>query len=95
VVAEISSGNPYQDYELMNGDILRKFDGDVEESELVWHRDYESRQVYVQQGNGWKLQMDNELPKELKMNDVVLIPAMTYHRLIKGTSALIVRIKEL
>lgn len=92
---ETSSGNPYREFELMNGDVLRVFFEDTEESEFVWHRDHNPRRVYVQRGKGWMLQLDNKLPKELKVGEVYEIPEMTYHRLIKGKDQLIVRIKEL
>ena len=94
-MAETSSGNPYTEFELMTDDKLRVFSENVDQDELVWHRDVNPRRVYVQRGRGWKLQMDNELPIELKVGEVYQIPEMTYHRLIKGSGSLIVRIKEL
>lgn len=92
---EVSSGKPYTEFSLMTDDKLRLFSENVNPDELVWHRDVNPRRVYVQRGKGWKLQMDNELPKELKIGHVYEIPEMTYHRLIKGTGSLLVRIKEL
>ena len=74
--------------------ILREFDGDVDEQELVWHRDRNDREVTVIEGTGWKLQMDNELPKELMVGKLYNIKAMEYHRLIKGNGTLKLKIWE-
>lgn len=74
--------------------ILREFDGDVDEQELVWHRDRNDREVTVMEGTGWKLQMDNELPKELMVGKLYNIKAMEYHRLIKGNGTLKLKIWE-
>jgi len=74
--------------------ILREFDGDVDEQELVWHRDRNDREVTVVEGTGWKLQMDNELPKELMVGKLYNIKAMEYHRLIKGNGTLKLKIWE-
>jgi len=77
-----------------NNVIVRTFSEDVESKELVWHRDRKDRVVEVVQSNGWKFQMDNELPKTLKSGDVVEIPKETFHRVIKGEGDLIIKIKE-
>ena len=74
--------------------IVRTFSEDVESEELVWHRDRKDRVVEVVQSNGWKFQMDNELPKTLESGDVVEIPKETFHRVIKGEGNLIIKIKE-
>lgn len=74
--------------------ILREFDGDIDEQELVWHRDRNDREVTVVEGTGWKLQMDNELPKELMVGKLYNIKAMEYHRLIKGNGTLKLKIWE-
>jgi hypothetical protein len=41
----------------------------------------------------WMVQMDNELPKPL--TEKVFIPKETYHRVIKGSDDLTVKIKKL
>ena len=83
---------PY--YEVKTFDfIYRKFTQDVEEEELVWHRDREDREVTVLEPTDWQLQFEDSLPQQLQ--DTIFIPKNTYHRLIKGTGALGVRILEL
>lgn len=93
MVVEISSGKPYNEV-LENDYIIREFSGDVNESELVWHRDKKTRKVTILQGEGWKIQMDNSLPETLEEGREYHIPKMEYHRLIKGTGNLLIQIKE-
>ena len=91
--AAISSGKPYtQSYD--NGLIIRRFDEEVDSNELVWHRDKNTREVTILEGTGWQLQLDNELPVELQKGKSYKIPQMEYHRLIKGTGKLVVKIWE-
>tara|TARA_B100001939_G_scaffold315960_1_gene301567 strand:- start:522 stop:794 length:273 start_codon:yes stop_codon:yes gene_type:complete len=77
-----------------NGKIVREFSEDVESDELIWHRDKRTREITVLNGTGWKLQMDNQLPEELKKGKLYKIPKMEYHRLIKGTDKLVLKIWE-
>ena len=93
MVVEISTGKPYSEV-LENEYIIREFSGDVDETELVWHRDKKTRKVTVLQGEGWKIQMDNSLPETLEEGREYHIPKMEYHRLIKGTGNLLIQIKE-
>lgn len=71
---------------------VRRFKKDVDESLLVWHRDKTDRVVKVVQGNNWKIQLDDELPVSLENDMDYFIPKMTYHRLLKGNTDLIVEI---
>ena len=41
--------------------------GQIEERELIWHRDKESRTVHVLSGTGWKLQLDDKLPEKPRL----------------------------
>lgn len=84
-----NGGKPYTDK-----DNIRTFSQDVEEQELVWHRDHNTRLVEVKQGKGWQIQLDNKLPITLKEGEAVVIPKETYHRLLKGTTDLVVEITE-
>lgn len=79
---------------LKNGYIIRKFDTNIDVSELVWHRDKKDRVVEVVSGNGWKFQLDNHLPVELKEGMVLEIPKETFHRIGKGDTKLVIKIKE-
>lgn len=86
--------NPYDDMQ-KNDFFLRKFDNNINQNELIWHRDRKNREVTVLNGMNWKFQYDNSLPFILRIGDTFRVPAETYHRLIKGTTALLLKIKEL
>lgn len=87
----ISEDKPYQEVRAFDY-IYRKFTHDVDESELVWHRDKNDRQVEVLEPTDWQFQFDDCIPQQLK--DTIFIPKETYHRLIKGAGNLNVRILE-
>jgi len=86
---------PFKQVKLTENIFLRTFKMDVDPSELVWHLDREDRVVKVVEGQSWYLQMDNELPKKLIEGKEYFIPKMSYHRIIRGTSKLILEIKML
>ena len=71
---------------------IRTFSEDVQEFELVWHRDKEDRYVKPLHTTDWKFQLDNDIPRIIQ--NEIFIPKETYHRLIKGTGNLNVRIKK-
>ena len=55
---------PYSEYN--NSDhFVREFSHNVDNKELVWHRDREDRLVEVLESDGWAFQYDNEFPFEL------------------------------
>lgn len=72
---------------------IREFKSDVNDSELVWHRDREDRIVECVGETDWMFQFDNELPQ--KLEGKIFIPKNTYHRIIKGSGDLTVRVKKL
>jgi quercetin dioxygenase-like cupin family protein len=67
----------------------------VDPDTLVWHRDANTRHVKTLEGQGWKLQLDNNLPVELVIGETYLVPKEEWHRLIKGKGNLKVEITEL
>jgi hypothetical protein len=71
--------------------IIRKFSQEIDPIELMWHRDLKNRSVRTIEGNDWKIQIENELPKSF---DSVIIPKLTWHRVIKGSGDLVLEIKE-
>lgn len=74
--------------------LIREFSKDIDASELVWHRDRDDRYVRVVSGSGWKLQIENKLPKNLVSGRIYFIPKNTYHRVCKGRDNLVVEIRE-
>jgi hypothetical protein len=84
---------PYQDLERTNEYIIREFDENIDPIELMWHRDDEQRLVEVlEPGNGWKFQFDNELPWNLESKTSIFILKHQWHRVIKGTGTLKLKI---
>ena len=79
---------------IKNGIYERTFSQDVDNEELVWHRDREDREVRVIKGNGWQFQREDHLPILLREGDVVQIKKEEWHRIIKGITDLIVEIKK-
>lgn len=82
-------GRPYLQAE-GDGYVIRTFPNNISEHRLVWHRDKTDREVEVVGETDWKFQMDNELPVQMKGK--FFIPKETYHRVIKGTGDLTIKI---
>ncbi len=85
---------PYKDTFVNRNTRVRYFQQSTNSEELVWHRDRSDRLVKVLEGTDWQLQMDNCIPKKLIEGKEYHIPAYNYHRLIKGSTDLVVRICE-
>ena len=84
---------PYQEV-INNNSRLREFKVDVDDDELKWHRDKNDRYVTILEGENWQFQRDNELPLALQKGDVIFISREIYHRVIKGTTDLLISIIE-
>ena len=87
------TGRPYSEI-IEDGYKIREFSHDTPSFEFVWHRDKEDRYVQALHDTDWQFQLDNEVPKRLSENKL-FIPKETYHRLIKGTGNLKVKIYEI
>ena len=74
--------------------VIREFSDNTPALEFVWHRDKEDRIVQALHTTDWQFQLDNEFPQRLSENKL-FIPKETYHRLIKGTGDLKVKIFKL
>lgn len=60
--------------------------------EFVWHRDREDRWIIPLHETDWKFQLDNEVPQPISKT---FVPKETYHRLIKGTGDLRLKVIKL
>ena len=80
---------PYKEHIEGNANI-RKFSSNVDEMELVWHRDREDRLIKSTHDTDWKFQFDNEIPESL--NNEVFIKKGEWHRVIKGSGDLILKV---
>lgn len=85
---------PFTEKRISKKIFLREFKRDVVSDELIWHMDREDRYVKVLKGKGWDLQLDNQLPQTMVEGKTYFIPKYTYHRVIKGTTDLVVEIRE-
>ena len=81
---------PYIDIEITDTYIIREFDENIDPIELMWHRDNESRTLEIIGETDWKIQLDNKLP--ILLENHIFIPKHAYHRVIKGTKTLKLKI---
>jgi Zn ribbon nucleic-acid-binding protein len=89
---EEENNYPFDEY-IEEGYHIRTFSKEIDDMELVWHRDKEDRLVESVDETDWMIQIDNEIPKVL--SEKTFIPKGVYHRVIKGTDNLTVRVKKL
>ena len=85
--------NPYTNIKVTDNHIIREFDETIDPIELMWHRDNEDRIVEALESTDWLLQLDDSLP--IILNKPIFIPKHMYHRVIKGTGNLLVKIIKL
>ena len=84
------SGRPYTDIEVTDQYIIREFGDDIDPIELMWHRDDQDRTIEIIGETDWAIQLDNSLPTSL--NDRIFIKRHQWHRVIKGTGNLLLKI---
>ena len=95
MAGEVKGMNSFPFKQTKSGSVLlREFSADVNSNELVWHRDHSDRVITMIEGSGWSLQMDNQLPVLLEVGGQYYIPKNTYHRVIKGSTKLVLEINE-
>lgn len=84
----LDTGRPY----IEEGNV-RTFLESTSQLEFVWHRDKEDRIISAVSKTDWKFQIDNDIPKTIEKE--IFIPKGVYHRLIKGTGDLKLKIQKL
>ena len=84
---------PYKETKISDNTFIREFSQNTESGEFMWHRDREDRIIESIENTDWKIQIDNELPKNIEGK--VVIPMGVYHRLIKGTGDLKIKLEKL
>ena len=84
---------PFQENKISDNTFIRVFSQDTDSGEYAWHRDREDRIIESIETTDWKIQIDNELPKVIEGE--VFIPMGVYHRLIKGTNDLKIKLVKL
>lgn len=83
---------PFQETKLSENVFIREFKQDTDSGEFVWHRDRENRTIESIEETDWMVQIDNQLPK--KIEGKVFIPIGVYHRLIKGSNNLKIKLTK-
>lgn len=83
---------PFQETKLSDNTFIREFSQDTDSGEFMWHRDREDRIIESIDETDWLIQIDNELPK--KIEGKVEIPMGVYHRLIKGSGDLKIKLTK-
>ena len=75
--------------------VQRNFMSMISEEELNWHKDKEEREVFLVEGDGWYLQMENEIPILMQKGSIFKIPKETWHRIInKNGTNLIINVRK-
>lgn len=80
---------PFQEIKLKDNEFIRVFNQDTDSGDYMWHRDREDRIVESIGETDWMIQIDNELPQVISK---VFIPMGVYHRVIKGTGDLKIKL---
>jgi len=65
----------------------RFFSKEVNQEDLVWHRDREDRTINLISGSNWLIQLDNELPVLIESGKSYQVPAGLWHRVIRTDKA--------
>ena len=89
----MDTGKPYIDLEVTDEYIIREFNEDIDPIELLWHRDDEDRLIEIMGDTNWQIQLEDQLPTS--MNSPIFIRKHEWHRTIKGTGKLRIKIHKL
>lgn len=81
---------PFQETKIDDNIFIREFNNIVDSEDFIWHRDREDRIIESIGDTDWMIQFDNQLP--IKIEGKISIPMGVYHRLIKGTGDLKIRL---
>lgn len=84
---------PFTETKISENESIREFDIKFPEHLYKWHIDLEDRLIEPLEENDWKFQFDNELPQ--KIDKQLFIKAGIFHRLIKGTKNLKLKIVKI
>ena len=85
---------PFDEKKISEGLFIRKFSADLDAEDLYWHKDKEDRIISKVSGDGWLYQEDNKLPIPIG-DDQIFINKNTWHRIIKGSSDLVLKVAKL
>lgn len=83
-------GKPYIDLKNTDEETTRLFPSYIKPNTLKWHMDDEDRTVICTHNTNWMFQFEDQLP--VPLNKPIFIKKHQWHRLIKGTGSLTVKI---
>lgn len=86
-------GVPYIQKQISDTQFIRYFGEDINQNWLKWHWDEEPRIIEANPNTDWKFQFDDELP--ISFNGEIFIEPGRYHRIIKGTDSVTLKITKL
>ena len=87
---------PFTEEVIDENTVIRTFNADeIEDYQLKWHWDEQDRIIEVLHETDWKIQFDNKMPQGLYPVVKNHIKAGLYHRLIKGTGKLTLKINKI
>ena len=92
---DAGSNLPFEEIKDNDGWVIRRFSADVATEDLRWHRDGEDREIVAVESDGWALQKDDRLPQVLLKGECHSVRKGEWHRLIRGSGELVLRIKKL
>jgi hypothetical protein len=81
---------PYKETKISDNTFIREFSQVTDSGEFMWHRDREDRVIEPIGDTDWGIQLDDQLP--IKIEGKISIPMGVYHRLIKGTGDLKIKL---
>ena len=84
---------PFKEEKLDKNIFIREFSQDTDSSEFLWHRDKEDRLIEPIEETDWLFQLDDKLPQ--KIEGQIFIPKEIFHRIIKGTGDLKIKLIKL
>jgi hypothetical protein len=84
---------PFKEEQVSERTFIRTFYQDVDSGDLYWHRDFEDRIIESIGKTDWKFQLDDKLP--INIEGEIFIPKGVYHRIIKGTGDLKIKLEKL
>jgi hypothetical protein len=84
---------PYSETLISQNQVIRTFDETLDPIELMWHRDDESRVIEPVGETDWQIQLEDRLP--FAIDHAININRHEWHRLIKGSGELTLKITKL
>ena len=83
---------PFIEEKISESVVIRTFFANTHWSEFKWHWDEEDREIFPLNDNDWQFQFDNELPQKIYRK--IVIPKGVIHRIIPGSTDLIIQINK-